>query len=149
MHILDSLQADFVDELEMDQKTCFLDFNFAPLALRRDIAMLAVLHKRVLGISHEGFADLFPFAENQSRPGHHNKQIRCAHVNEMHFQQFLHTRSLLHLTLVYNRLPQRIDDLTSISEFQHELTEIAKARCASEREWIDVFSPRIAAHIFS
>ena len=139
---LDSMQDDFIEELEICPKKAFMEYNFAPLALRRDIAMLGLLHKRVRGIAHEHFSKLFPFAENQTRPGRHNKQLVSKQRDDMHFQQCLFQRSLFHLTLAYNRLPQNFIDIESISEFQHELTEVVKARCSADFSWIDFFSPR-------
>ena len=139
---LDSMQDDFLHELGLCPKKAFLDYNFAPLALRRDIAMLGLLHKRVRGIAHEQFSKLFPLSENQTRPGRHNKQLAYVRNDEMHFQQCLLHRSLFNLTLAYNRSPQNFIDIASISEFQHELTEIAKARCLAGSVWIEFYSPR-------
>ena len=40
---LDSVQTSFLQHLELDERHAFLDFNLAPLRLRRDIGMLGVL----------------------------------------------------------------------------------------------------------
>ena len=40
--------------------------------------MLAVLHKRALGLGHAGFAQLFPF-DNSIPHGRHNEQLTFPH----------------------------------------------------------------------
>ena len=46
---LDSAQRGFLQEIEMSPEIVFLEHNFAPPRLRRNIGMLGFLHKRVLG----------------------------------------------------------------------------------------------------
>ena len=45
--------------MNLELQQAFLEHNFAPPVLRRDIAVLGLLHKRVIGSSHPSFADLF------------------------------------------------------------------------------------------
>ena len=146
---LDRLQSSFLNELGIGEKDALLVFNFAPLNSRRDIAMLAVLHKRVLGIAHHTLISMFPFSSYQ--PAHrHNKQLALP-IEQMIFQQALWMRSLFDLTQVYNRLPQRIVDLTTIKEFQHELTCILKQHCSRDaHSWSHIFDPRApSAEVFA
>ena len=105
--------------------------------------MLAVLHKRVLGLGHAGFAQLFPF-DDIIPHGRHNKQLTFPHDHVVYFQQCLWHRSLFALIDVYNRLPQRIVDLKSVKDFQHELTDILRRSCNSlSDEWMHIFDPRV------
>ena len=46
---LDSVQRSFLHELEITEECAFIDHNFAPPTLRRNIGILGLLQKRVLG----------------------------------------------------------------------------------------------------
>ena len=70
---LDRLQSSFVHALNMTEEVAFLDHNFAPPTLRRDIGILGFLHKRVLNQCHPSVARLFPLLG--SCPPYHNKQL--------------------------------------------------------------------------
>ena len=147
MHIdkIDRLQNSFLDELGLTAKEALMEFNFAPLNSSRDIAMLAVLHRRVLGQMHRDFDKLLPFYSSSDSRKHNKQLIAAPHVNN--FQQCLWSRSIFALVHVYNRLPQRMIDLTCIKEFQHELTVILKRRCSSDPDlWDHVFDPRLRAY---
>ena len=45
LKIIDEIQHNFLQQIELSQLDALLDFNLAPLELRRDIAMLGVLYK--------------------------------------------------------------------------------------------------------
>ena len=49
---LDQAQASFVREFGLTEEMAFLDINFAPLCLRRDIRILGFIHKRVISECH-------------------------------------------------------------------------------------------------
>ena len=108
---IDRIKEHFLKEIDLSFATAFLKFNFAPLQLRRDIAMLGVLHKCTLGIAHPSLAYMFPAAsptQTQTRyytrlgSRRHNKQIldRCQ-SDQLEFFR----RSLFGLVGVYNLLP--------------------------------------------
>ena len=46
---VDRVQDSFLQEIDIDDVTAFSVFNLAPLQLRRDIAMLGLIHRTVLG----------------------------------------------------------------------------------------------------
>ena len=46
---LDAVQPRFLRKAGLDEVTAVMEFNLAPLAMRRDIAMLGVLHRAALG----------------------------------------------------------------------------------------------------
>ena len=83
---IDRLQNSFLDELGLTAKEALLEFNFAPLNSRRDIAMLAVLHRRVLGQMHRDFDKLLPFRSSSDSRKHNKQLIAAPHVNN--FQPF-------------------------------------------------------------
>ena len=57
---LERLQRHYVHELHLTKEVAFLDYNFAPPCLRRDIGILGFLHKRVLGKCHPSVQEFFP-----------------------------------------------------------------------------------------
>jgi len=74
---IDEVQRSFVHKLGLTQQQAFLDFNFAPSCLRRNIAVLDLLHKRVLGQYHPTFERLLPCADRFDgfRDFAHSKQL--------------------------------------------------------------------------
>ena len=48
----------FLRDLQLDARSAFLEHNMAPLSMRRDIAMLGFLHKRMLGDTHGDICSL-------------------------------------------------------------------------------------------
>ena len=138
---LDNLQTNFCNKLGLSTREAFLDFNFAPLYLRRNIAMLAVLNKRVHNRCHPAFLTLFPLARSPN-PRYHDKQLLSS-FPDICYQPALFLRSIFALTDCYNRLPQHIVDLSSVHDFQHELTELVRHRCNSGMQlWDRTFCPR-------
>ena len=57
---IDQVQTSFLHKLDVSAKIAFLEFNFAPTVLRRNIAILGMIHKRVLGQCHSAFFKLLP-----------------------------------------------------------------------------------------
>ena len=86
------------------------NFNLAPFTVRRQIAALGALHRRVLGDAPAPIVALFPFASSVNAPYRtrltsrlHNKQLEdpaSGVVTEMF------RRSLFGHIAIYNRLPQ-------------------------------------------
>ena len=123
---LNDMQKNFVPKLLMTEAMAFLDFNFAPAALRRDIGILGFLHKRVLGQCHVAIQRMFPFIAPQ--PRWHDKQLD-SQIDGCSSRPVLFCRSLFGMVAVYNRLPQDIVDSTSVKQFQAKLTHLAKQKC--------------------
>ena len=57
---IDHAQNRFFNELGLTSAQALLDFNTAPPRLRRNIASLDLLHKRMIGKYHPAFDRLFP-----------------------------------------------------------------------------------------
>ena len=142
---LDAIHFKFLRDIGSDHANAFLEFNFAPPTLRRNISILGLLHKRVLGLSHPMFQTLLPFCSDVPgawSPGDHNKQL-YGHLPEANFQLALFCRSIFGMTYVYNRLPQEIVDNQTVSLFQNSLTRIAREMCENgDPDWIHLFSSR-------
>jgi len=130
----DNSQRHFVEEIGETEANVFLKFNFAPPTLRRNIAMLGMIHKKVLGKCHPSSDALLPpkgFVEE----GRHSKQI-YPHWNEVKAHRALFNRSIFGMVDIYNNLPQTFVDTQTVSEFQSKLTDIAKLRCERmDLEW--------------
>ena len=58
---IDRVQDKFLEELDLDARTAFLEYNFAPSDVRRNIGILGLLHKRVLGLIHPIFLAIAAF----------------------------------------------------------------------------------------
>ena len=58
---IERAQQHFLDELGVSAEEAFLEYNFAPPILRRNIGILGMIHKRVLGIAHPAFSHLLPW----------------------------------------------------------------------------------------
>ena len=123
---IDAMQRGFLKELHISEDDAFLNFNFAPPVLRRDIGILGLLHKRVLGLAHVSFEELFPFRHDNLMG--HDKQIETS-FHLITCRPALFFRSIFAMAMVYNRLPQWLIDFKTISSFQANLTGIAKNRC--------------------
>ena len=132
---LDRLQSAFANNFNMNDATAFQRFNLAPLCLRRDVAMLGFLHKCNLPGAHSDVLLLFARRASRSSTGH-NKQlwnIMNTH-SECTFQPELARRSVFQLVHVYNSLPQSIVNCNSVSDFQHELTAVARHKLSLHHE---------------
>lgn len=59
LNVLDSLQRRFLREFNLSDNEAFINHNLAPLRLRRDIAVLGLLHRIQLGETHADFSSSF------------------------------------------------------------------------------------------
>ena len=142
---IDHVQNRFLSQLGISSQHALLEYNFPPPSLRRNIAVLGLLQKRVLGQCHASFEKLLPWwTDNfpEGRAGRHNKQLH-GHWGEIRAHPALFRRSIFGQIDVYNNLPQHVVDATSVSMFQNYLTHIAKTRCKQgEDAWASSFCSR-------
>ena len=124
----DQCQDNFLNKFHCNAAAAFLNNNFVPLTLRRNIAVLGLIHKRVLGLAHPAFSNVMPWDTGTSPEEYHDKQL-YDHSAEVKSQRGLYNRSIFGMIAEYNRLPQYVVNSQSVTAFQHELTKIAKARC--------------------
>ena len=144
---LDRVQQRFLREVGLSPEEALAKHNLAPLQTRRDIAMLGLIHRTVLGLSPPQFCDWFYLAEvtdptyrtrRQSRL--HNKQLHDW-LNDRDTE--LLRRSALGLVRVYNELPQETVDQTSVKDFQTSLQNKVKAAVGKGQEnWQNIFNLR-------
>ena len=84
LDVLDSLQRRFLREIGLSENNAFLKHNLAPLRLRRDIAVLSLLHRIQLGEAHDDFSRLFEKAT-------HPTTTTTRHSKRRHGKQFRET----------------------------------------------------------
>ena len=58
---IEKRQLNFLKQLNVTVEEVFLKFNFAPVMLRRNIAVLGLLHKWVIGVAHPAFDVVLPW----------------------------------------------------------------------------------------
>ena len=139
------VQTSFLSKLEVTEQQAFLEFNFAPTSLRRDIAILGLLHKRVIGQSHPAFERLLPFYSDRfdtPRGFGHSKPL-YGHWIEATYHPSLFGKSIFMMVDVYNNLPQNVVDSLNASAFQSLFTQRARERCqANDPLWPWSFNAR-------
>ena len=114
---IDAVQRRFLRECGLSDEDALLHFNLAPLETRRDIAMLGLIHRSVLGCGPRHFANMFlPSPPSVSQK--HDKQL-LSHRSPRHLQ--ILSRSALGLVDVYNLLPAQVVGQKSVASMQHEL----------------------------
>jgi hypothetical protein len=131
---LDKVQVSFLRQLGIDMKCALLDFNLAPLSMRRDIAMLGVLHRAAIGDGPAQFREHF-YRRTDS--------LNLYDVLEGTNPSRLLRRSLWGLVSIYNRLGGA-RGCASVADFQKLLQERAK-RIVQKRllaNWNTLYSPR-------
>ena len=105
LQTLDRVQNTFLRRLGLTAETALKDFNLAPLSTRRDVAMLGVVHRTVLGLGPPKFQKwFFPAAGAHSLT---TRRRESAHSKTLHdYLDGTHTallrRSALGLPRVYN-----------------------------------------------
>ena len=139
------VQRNFLHKLGVSEKDAFLNQNFAPSSLRHNIAILGLLHQRVLGQCHRSFDHLLPWYSlrfETARGFGHNKQL-YGHWIEANQHSALFARSIFATVDIYNNLPQSVVDASSVSAFQSCLTSMARKRCQlGNAQWASSFCRR-------
>ena len=96
-----------------------MNFGLAPLSVRRDIAMLGVIHRAVIGEGPKQFHSLFLPETTASRAiprrRRHGRQLQDPY-SQLH-RDYLN-RSLLGYIWIYNWLPEQIVASASVKTFQ-------------------------------
>ena len=129
---LDAIQTRFLKNVGVDEITALSEFKLAPLAMRRDVAMLGLIHRTVLGKGPVQFKEFF------KRQGESLQDPRKDH------RAPVIKRSALGLVAIYNLLPASYKKAKSVSTFQKGLQDMV-CNCATNGhpEWRDILSPRV------
>ena len=123
--MLDRVQNEFLEVIGMSKSEALIHFNLALLNSRRDIPMLGVLHKVVLGVAPTPFQTLFKRSECDLRChgfwngiSYHNKQLQDDVGRNI---PVMLKRIVFGLVYVYNRLPQDVVNAENEQNLQRKL----------------------------
>jgi hypothetical protein len=133
---LDNVQTRFLRDAGVDDVTALMEFNLAPLSMRRDIAMLGMIHRAALGQGPPQLRQFF-----RRRPG----SLMLADPNDGTTRHPLIKRSAWGLLPVYNRLGSGAHSIASVKDFQFFLQERVKTLVRSglvDAAWACSYSPR-------
>ena len=128
-------------------------FRLAPLCVRRDIALLGLIHRTVLGHGPKQFQEFFSIDERVRREGggKHSFQLKPLALHESDFR-FPGSRpaayiehSAFGLIAIYNKLPRKIvEATTSVPVFHGALQYLILQRAvAGCNDWEHTLSPRM------
>ena len=115
------LQTRFLHRLGYSEEPAFEKFKMAPLELRRDIAMLGLIHKSVRGEAHPEFSKFFTLTlqARRSRTRLQNRRHLYQLDDQRNGQQLaVWERSIFGLVSIYNQLPERMVMNTTVRERQ-------------------------------
>ena len=131
---LDRLQDSFLKELGITREAALMDFNLAPLATRRDIAMLGLLHRAAIGEGPSQFREHF-----KRRPN----SLQLEDILATQKASALMKRSIWGQVKVYNSLRGALQ-CSTVKDFQWMLQERAKRVAAKKLadDWATLYSPR-------
>ena len=91
---VDALQTRFLRDRGISEKEALMSFGLAPLCVRRDIAMLGLIHRSVLGKGPNHFSTFFVRAAKSGNPALRTRLQRCRHS-----KQLIDMRDTLHLEI--------------------------------------------------
>ena len=121
-------------ELGITEEHALLEHHLAPLTTRRDIAMLGIFHRSVLGLGPAQFKDLFvplgvaanPCGKTTAR--RHNRQLMTH--REGKYLDIIKC-SVLGLVDIYNVLPEYVVEAQTVHIFQRRLQEIVSTEATN------------------
>ena len=143
---IDRVLQRFLRDLCVSEMDALMVFNLAPLSTRRDIAMLGVVHRTVLGQGPPHFARWF-IRESEQVLRRSARQTRNSvrPLKKMPSGRGLciFKRSAFGLIDVYNLLPNDIVSQNDVKQFQSALSAMVKREAAAGNpSWRSLFSPR-------
>ena len=150
LSVLDSVQVRFLRVLEVTEESALIDYSLAPLSVRRDIAILGLIHRSVIGQGPPMFARFFrlsppsssaPLRSSRSRSSPlHSRQL-CDPCNASAPDYVF--RSPLGGVRLYNILPEAIVRQPTVHEFQSTLQSFLCSRVhAGDDQWKSLLSWR-------
>ena len=140
---LDRIQTKFLQDAGVNDVTALIEFNLAPLAARRDMAMLGLIHRTVLGKGPEPFREHFQVLSGRRL----RDDGRRLHDPRPSNRSQLMMRSALGLVAVYNLLPRDITSAQDVKTFQKRLQmELTLRAKAGTPDWNKTYSPRVPLH---
>ena len=144
---LDRVQERLLRELGLAHADALEKYHLAPLGSRRDMGMLGLLHKIVLGDAPPQLAELFPFAEPSLLDNRSATRLAVRRHRHQFWQPPFRTeilrRSLFGIVVVYNLLPPAVVEKKTVKSFQSILQlALRSAVRKGLPDWHLLFSPR-------
>ena len=151
---LDAIQDKLAEAIGVTEVQLLTVFRLAPLSSRRDMALLGVIHRAVLGRGPRHFTSFFR-ADEPARQGNNRRhRLQLQEPSDAHWTDFKYpgskpanyiAHSMLGLIRVYNRLPAEIVESSStVSSFQTALQDLIVGRASSgAANWSSTLSPRV------
>lgn len=144
---LDRAQHRFLREVQLSPEEALAKHKLAPLQTRRDIAMLGLIHRTVLGRSPPHFSNWF-FLADCVPPAHNTRAQEKKHNKQLY--DWLATRdtellrrSALGLVRVYNKLPQEAVNKKTVKDFQSWLQKyVAEEAQKGTDDWQNLLNLR-------
>ena len=133
---IDDLQRTFLDEIGLTDANALLEHSLAPLAMRRDLCMLGILHGASLGTAPPQICKMFAGQRSTLRKyGINNRSV--PHDRQLHDpiapgHSPMIRRSIYGRIRVYNLLPHRALSADSVKCFQRALQQLAKGGTGNE-----------------
>ena len=140
------MQTRFLHQLGVDEMSAFMSFNLAPLRVRRDIAMLRVIHRAALRLGPLQLWKFFCVDPSASRRGgrsvrHSRQLVECPCGRDLDLE--IMRRSAFGMIRVYNLLPKCTIAKSDLKSFQRGLTDLVRDRAvASDCQWKVLLSCR-------
>ena len=154
--LLDAVQDKALGAANMTKTEALNTAHLAPLGVRRDIAMLGLIHRAVLGRGPDQFRQIFRADYDARREGRgvHRLQLMTLQDHASDFvlpgsapAQYIEN-SAYGLIKVYNMLPASIvESSPSVRHFQSALQDLVRYRAnQTYMDWEMTLSPRVPSY---
>ncbi len=148
---IDRVLQSFLRQISVSEIDALMAFNLAPLCSRRDIAMLGIVHRAVLGRGPPHFSQWFSteseqeFRRSVRQTRNSVRPLKCLPPGR---GLAIFKRSAFGLIDVYNLLPNRIVSCDDVKGFQGALSELMRQVASTGNpHWQSLFSPRFLSYI--
>ena len=137
----------FIRQLELTEESALMSFNLAPLATRRDIAILGIIHPAAL---RQSPPQLWKFFRPACPTSSTARSSRHARIHNRRMEEWpagrdlcIARRSALGSIRVYNMLPADVVVHSTLKDCQRALSSLVKDRVvAGDSRWRVLLSPR-------
>ena len=143
---VDRIQRKFLRYIGMPWDEAFLKFKVAPLALRRVIGMLGLLHRCATGEAPPHLCKLFPLDGRRNRLNAPITRLRTRYHNMRLVdtmdgtQSSILSRSIFKLVKFYNVMPQHVVNIKNPRHLQGYIQAEAMKRCKNGTALDDLVS---------
>ena len=123
---IDHIQDRFLNQLYITASDAFMIFNLAPFQVRRDIAILGIIHRAVLGFGPAHFRRFIVFDYNVPFWTRHRYTRALIDPCQQPRPDY-YLRSFFGYIGIYNLLPEFVIQSHSVKKFQSALQDIVKS----------------------